>query len=591
MIKTKPISCATLLFALLAPCLSNHAAETKPTSYEVELRSKVPVPMRDGVELSAYILLPKASGEKFPVILYRTPYGRGTPYQVARSRKLASRGYVVVVQYCRGRADSQGEWEPMVNEINDGLDTHKWILAQPWCNGTIGTAGGSYVGFTQWITAPGAGGYLKEMFANVPLFDWYQDCAYIGGAFSLEKMMMWGVSNSVTPEAVDVPEFRKWSKDEWDKALRQLPLSSWDEAIGYEVPYLRDWITHPHFDSYWAKTTVRDHWREITCPSVTISGWYDVFLKQATEHVGAVRSQSASEHARRHQYLIIGPWAHSVGVSKVGELDFGPQARMNIAGLADKWHDYWLKGRQTGIDKWAPVRIFVMGRNKWRNERMWPLARTQFTPYYFHSSGSAKTLDGNGELNTTKPRQEPTDRYVYDPDNPVPTLGGNNYHPLITGPRDQRKAEERNDVLVFTSEPLEDELEVTGPVKVVLFAASTAPDTDWTAKLVDVYPDGAAINLCDGVIRARYRESKTEPMLIEPGKVYRYEIDLWATSNVFLAGHRIRVEISSSNFPRFDRNPNTGHPFGADAELKKATQTVYHDLEHPSHILLPIIPK
>jgi len=588
MMRIKPISCAALLFALLVSCAPNDAAETKPPlAYKVEARANVPIPMRDGIELAANVFLPIGPGERFPVILLRTPYGKGSP-DAGGSKKLASRGYAVVRQDCRGRGDSQGDWEPMRNEMTDGLDTHKWILAQPWCNGKIGTTGGSYGGFTQWSTAPGAGDYLVEMCGKVPLFDWYQDCAYIGGAFNLEKMMMWGASNSVTPKRAGVPAFRRWGKEEWDKALRQLPLATWDRAIGYEVQYLRDWIAHPQFDGYWAKASIRDRWQEVICPSVTMSGWYDVFLKQALDHVSRVKTKSASEHARRHQYLIIGPWPHYFGLR--GDVDFGPQASINVAAQEDNWHDYWLKGHQTGIDKWAPVRIFVMGHNQWRNEHEWPLKRTQYTPYYFHSQGAANGVTGNGELKTAEPGKQPADTYVYNPENPVPTLGGPNYHPAITGPRDQRKAEERNDVLVFTSEVLKEEIEVTGPVKVVLFAASTATDTDWTAKLVDVHPDDRPINLCDGIIRARYRESATNPTLIQPEQVYRYEIDLWATSNVFLAGHRIRVEISSSNFPRFDRNPNTGHTFGADAELKEATQTVYHDTRYPSHILLPIIP-
>jgi hypothetical protein len=231
-----------------------------------------------------------------------------------------------------------------------------------------------------------------------------------------------------------------------------------------------------------------------------------------------------------------------------------------------------------------------MGRNEWRDEQDWPLARTRFTPYYFHSKGSANTVEGDGILNTVKPGNESIDRFVYDPNNPVPTLGGCNLVGCPAGPRDQTRAEKRNDVLVFTSDELETELEVTGPVKVILYAASSARDTDWTAKLVDVHPDGRPINLCDGIIRSRYRRSSQEPTLIQPGKIYRYEIDLWVTSNVFLTGHKIRVEISSSNFPRFDRNPNTGAPFGKSAEIIKATQTIYHDIKHPSHILLPVIP-
>ena len=237
------------------------------------------------------------------------------------------------------------------------------------------------------------------------------------------------------------------------------------------------------------------------------------------------------------------------------------------------------------------MRLFVMGENLWRSEHEWPLARTQFTPWYLQSAGKANARNGAGALSLQAPEAEPPDKFTYDPANPVPTKGGNNLMGPPAGPFDQGAVEERADVLVYTSPPLEKAIEITGPVKVILHAASSARDTDYTAKLVDVHPDGKAYNLCDGIIRARCGESLTTPALIEPGKTYRYEIDLWVTSNYYKPGHRIRLEISSSNFPRFDRNPNTGHDFGVDAELAKAEQTVFHDREHPSHILLPIIPR
>jgi hypothetical protein len=288
----------------------------------------------------------------------------------------------------------------------------------------------------------------------------------------------------------------------------------------------------------------------------------------------------------------MGPWIHGASKDgKVGELDFGKDSVVDFNALQAKWFDHWLKGAPTGVEAWPPFRIFVMGRNQWRDEKDWPLARTQFTPYYFHSDGSANSLHGDGRLSTSpETAGKPFDRFVYDPSDPVPTLGGCNLGKCPVGPHDQTRAEERRDVLVFTSDALTSELEVTGPVKVILYAASSAADTDWTAKLVDVHPDGRPFNLCDGIVRARYHDATAKPTLIEPGKVYRYEIDLWVTSNVFLPGHKVRVEISSSNFPRFDRNPSTGHPFGADAELTKATQTMYHDAQRASHILLPQIP-
>jgi putative CocE/NonD family hydrolase len=326
-------------------------------------------------------------------------------------------------------------------------------------------------------------------------------------------------------------------------------------------------------------------------PIFAIGGWYDIFAKSVLERVNAVRLTSRSLEARNHQHVLIGPWGHGISQDgKVGDLDFGKDSVINFREIQTEWFDYWLKGKDTGDYKWAPFRIFVMGRNQWRDEQHWPLKRTRYTPYYFHSEGSANTAKGDGRLSIFKPGNEPFDKFVYNPDNPVPTLGGCNLVGCPAGPRDQIRAENRKDVLVFTSDKMKAGLEVTGPVKVILYAASSATDTDWTAKLVDVHPDGRPINLCDGIIRARYRQPSQEATLIRPGKIYRYEIDLWVTSNVFLTGHRIRVEISSSNFPRFDRNPNTGAPFGKSAELIKAKQTIYHDVKHPSHILLPVIP-
>ena len=553
------------------------------TAYEVEVRADVKIPMRDDVELAAHVFLPKAEG-KFPAVLARTPYGKGGTGG-GPGRFYASHGYVYISQDCRGRGASAGNWEPFVNEARDGKDTHQWILDQPWSNGSIGTMGGSYVGYTQWTSAPNAGEYLKAMFPVVPLIDPYDDIAYMGGAFQLSLMMGWGAGVSGKPGV------RGWNNDDWQRAFRTLPLCTWDTAIGAEVQYLRDWIAHPHFDGYWERSSIQGRRKDIAVPIYAVCGWYDLFANSVLDHVNAVKKTSRSEHAKEHLHVLMGPWTHGISRDgRVGSLDFGKAAVVDLNAIQAQWFDQWLKGEKAGVEDWPPYRIFVMGRNQWRDEHDWPLARTQYTPYYFHSKGSANTLKGDGRLDTTKPAQEAADRFVYDPDDPVPTLGGCNLGKCPIGPHDQTKAEQREDVLVYTSDELTSELEVTGPVKVVLYAASSGTDTDWTAKLVDVHPDGRPFNLCDGIIRARYRESSDKPTLIEPEKVYRYEIDLWVTSNVFLPGHKVRVEISSSNFPRFDRNPNTGHPFGADAELKKANQTVYHDAEHASHILLPLIP-
>jgi hypothetical protein len=366
------------------------------------------------------------------------------------------------------------------------------------------------------------------------------------------------------------------------------------------APYYDDWLAHPDDDDYWQQWSIERQHSKVAAPAYHLGGWYDLFLGGTLRNYISMRHNAGTQESRRGQKLIIGPWAHGSSPSNlVGDMDFGVLSSpdsLDLNGIQLRWFDYWLKGKDNGIMREPPVKIFVMGDNVWRDENEWPLARAQYTSYYFHSKEGANTLRGDGVLTTEAPDSEPTDVYLYDPRHPVPTLGGANMLPgaalhALHGPKDQRPVEARSDVLVYSTSPLQDDVEVTGPVTVTLFAASSALDTDFTAKLVDVHPDGYAQNLADGIIRARYRESRIEAKLLEPGKIYEYIIDLWATSNVFKAGHRIRVEISSSNFPRFDRNPNTGHAFGEDAELLPATQTVFHDVAHASHVVLPIVPR
>lgn len=400
----------------------------------------------------------------------------------------------------------------------------------------------------------------------------------------MQTLLGWG-SEMVEPtegEGAGLPD-----DFELEEALWHLPLIEYDTQLGRKVPFMRDWITHPEFDDFWAKADLGDGPLRMQVPCIIVSGWYDIFVQQALDFVSTVRSGSVSEKGRKHCHLIVGAWSHGINAI-FNEPDFGKNAVFDYEDLPLSWFDYWLKGEGDGFDELAPYQIFVMGRNEWRDENEWPLARTKYTKYYFHSEGAANTLNGNGSLSTKRCGEESSDKYIYDPENPVPTNGGC----LLmaeAGPFDQREIENRDDVLVYTSEVLQEDLEVTGPVKVVLYASSDAKDTDWTGKLLDVYPDGRAFNLCDGIKRARYREAGCGAQLLEKNKVYHYEIDCWSTSNVFGKGHRIRVEISSSNFPRFDRNPNTGHPFGVNAELQKAQQEVYHNEKYPSHIILPII--
>ncbi|HIL68842.1 MAG TPA: CocE/NonD family hydrolase, partial [Verrucomicrobia bacterium] len=347
---------------------------------------------------------------------------------------------------------------------------------------------------------------------------------------------------------------------------------------------------HPDYDDYWKKRSMNDRFEEITVPILNIGGWYDIFSKATIEMVDQVREKSRNYAARRNQFVVVGPWGHGVGGRRLGELDFGDQARLNVADLQFEWFEYWLKNKETGIQNRPAYRLFVMGENRWHNSHQWPLPETQFTKYFLNSSGGAGSNKDNGHLATSALEDQPFDTYIFDPQNPVPTRGGNNLVGIPAGPFDQSSLENRKDVLVYSTPPLNKAVKVVGPITATIYAASTAKDTDFTAKLVDVHPDGKAYNLCDGIIRARYRESFTNPKPIKPNRVYEYKIDLWVTANMFKAGHRIRLEISSSNFPRFDRNPNSGNRFGTDIKVSPATQSVHHSKEYPSHILLPIIP-
>jgi putative CocE/NonD family hydrolase len=325
-----------------------------------------------------------------------------------------------------------------------------------------------------------------------------------------------------------------------------------------------------------------------------VSSWYDIFLRDAIIHFNGLRSRAMTPEARGGQKLLLGPWAHlfpytTPTTGGTGDIDFGPNAFVDLHDVQLRWFDYWLKGIDTGIFAEPPIRLFVMGTNEWRDEHEWPLARTRYTPYYLHSRGQANSLNGDGALSPEVPGEEPVDHYRYDPADPMPTWGGNTLI-IPVGVKDQREVEARQDVLVYTGEPLGKPLEVTGPLKVVLYASSSAPDTDFTAKLVDVRPDGYAQNIADGIMRARYRESLMTPKLLARDEVYEFTIDLWATSHVFLPGHRLRVEISSSNFPRFDRNLNTGEDQATGAHFQAAEQRVFHNQRFCSHILLPVIP-
>lgn len=537
----------------------------------------VRIPMRDGVDLAANIFLPADSG-RFPAILVRTPYNKGDEL-AGTFRIFVDHGYSIVVEDVRGRYESGGVFDPLAQEPQDGDDTLNWIARQPWSDGKIGMIGGSYLGIAQWKAALMNNPHLKAISPVVSGDDDYRDRFYSpGGAFQIGHRLLWMAENLRLPQFT-APEF--------DQYVRVFPLRRADlAATGRRWETYQKALDHPAYDAFWRAASIRAHISQIHVPVFSVGGWYDSFVE------GDLAAFSALERMSGVHHIMIGPWPHNMAIRFPG-VDFGPDSGAPVRRMQLEWFDQWLKSTDTSIASRPPVRIFVMGVNRWRDEHEWPLARAKPTPLYFSGKGLANTLAGDGSLAALPPVKAPPDRFEFDPHNPVPTAGGAvccNPKVFPWGPMDQRAVERRPDVLVFTSPPLKQDLEVTGPVKVVLYAASSAPDTDFTAKLVDVSPDGAARNLTDGILRLRYRDSLENPRLGRPGEIYKLAIDAGATSNVFLKGHRVRVEISSSNFPRFDRNPNTGRSIADETVLRKADQAVYHDRARPSHVLLPVIP-
>lgn len=554
---------------------------------EVIVEYNVMVPMRDGVRLSTDVYRPKAPG-KYPVVMVRHPYDNGSGESAFNEgTRWAQNGYVFLRQDVRGRYDSEGaRFYPYKHEAQDGYDAQEWAGKQSWSNGKVGMSGISYLATVQWFSAPLRSKYLKSIAPGMSPYNYYHDVAYTGGAFRLAGRASWGTLMGARTN--------QSSQHDWNDIIWHLPLRTLDvAAIGRDLPHWQDWIAHPSYDEYWEKFDAEAKVSDIDVPAYSIAGWYDAMLRGNLVSYEGLKKKGHSARTRKNQKLLIGPWSHSPNPStKVGEIEFGDVAKVDFIGETMRWHDHWLKGEKTGLMDEAPVRIFVMGENVWRDEQEWPLARAEYTKYYLHSEGRANSSSGDGTLSTDAPTsEEAVDTYTYDPANPVPSVGGSMTAIVASGPRDQSEVEKRDDVLVFSTPVLTEDTEVTGPITVTLYAESSAVDTDFTAKLVDVHPDGKAYNLMDGIVRARYRDSFTDPTLIKPGKVYEYTIDLWATSNLFKKGHRIRLDISSSSFPRFNRNPNTGNKFGETTELKVAHQKIYHTEKYPSHITLPIIPR
>ncbi len=593
--------------------------------YDAICRSNVMIPMRDGVRLATDIYFPALGGQpapgKFPVILERTPYDKAGSGNVTNGTYYARRGYVCAIQDVRGRFVSEGEWYPFAKEAPDGYDTVEWLAAQEWSDGQVGTMGASYCGSDQSALATLNPPHLSTMIVAVGASNYYHCSMRQNGALE-QRFMIYAFRMATTSKEAFADANIKAAVDrafanvgEW---VSRAPLKKGTSPLRM-LPNYEQWVldlfTHGEYDDYWKQRgyAISQYYEEhADVPTLYLGGWYDSYARATCENYTALSKMKKSQ-----QVLMMGPWTHGGwGVTNAGDVDFGNHSFINYNDLRLAWFDHFLKGMHTEVSDWSPVKIFVMGTGEglpnyqgrlhhsgyWRDEEDFPLPDTQFAPYYLHA---------DGELSATPPTADGSiSRFSFDPQDPVPTIGGgiSAADPIMgAGAFDQRgnsrffgctdtlPLNARSDVLTFQTPPLENDVEVTGPITVKLHASSSAHDTDFTAKLIDVcplsddYPDGLAINLTDSIIRARYRNGWDTPELLEPGKVYELVFELYPTSNIFKKGHRIRLDISSSNWPRFDVNPNTGGDLGVERRLEIAEQTIHHEPEHPSHVVLPII--
>ncbi len=534
--------------------------------------------MRDGTRLYADVYRPKAG--KNPAIVTRIPYLKETDRFVEKARYFASVGYAYVVQNVRGRGNSEGRFYPFFNEAADGYDTLTWAASQQWCDGTVGTIGASYGAWTQWLCAAARPPNLAAMIVEASPPDFCQCLPYQGGALSL-PMLLWLVQ-------LDGKLDQDITPINWDYVLRQRPLRKLDILCGRRIQAWQDWLTHDREDEYWLQVKFSRAFHSIRVPVFHISGWYDDVLTGTLLNYEGMLA-SPENGSNRLQKMLIGPWPHRINTtSRFGTIDFGENGIIDLFEVQRRWFDHWLKQRSACMPPEPPVQFYVMGPNAWSYDNSWPPTRTVIAPFYLHSRGKSNTSGGDGLLDQEFPGAEPADEYVYDPYNPVPFLKDPGWL-QVGGPDDYSEVEKREDVLVYSSPPLEEDIQIAGPLIVKLFASTSAVDTDFVARVLDAMPSGFVMRLNDGIVRARFRCSLANPAAIRPGVVHEYTIDCWATSYVFRKGHRIRVEISSSIFPKFDPNLNTGRPTGEATEGVRAVQTIFHNREYPSRLLLPVV--
>jgi uncharacterized protein len=574
-----PVGLKLLLFLTLG-ALTGGGVETADIPpeprYAIRLESNVMVPMRDSVRLATDLYFPVEAGEKLPVILIRTPYDKHG--NESSAKMFAGQGYVAAVQDVRGKFASEGVFTLSENDTNDGADTVTWMATQPWSTGKIGTYGCSYLGEAQIemskVRVPQHAAMIAQAAGGAYRFAAFME----GGVLTLSDAARWFRQNG----SKLAPSARHPNLD--PERISVLPVIDILKNTGPPTDF-EEWVAHEPGRPWWDRLGYVDQRHHFNVPAIHVSSWYDTAVKDTLDLFNLFQKNSDTNQARQNQYVIISPTSHcqsekATEATIVGERNMG-DARFEYYNWYLRWFDYWLRGVDNGVTRMPKVQFYVMGANRWRTSDQWPLPNTRFTRYYLHSSGKANSLAGDGVLSAEEPDREPSDHFTYDPMNPVPAA---------PEAADQSPIEKRGDVLVYTTPVLEKGAEVTGPIEVVLYVSSSAKDTDFTAKLVNLAPDGKAYILQQGILRARYRDGLKKKVWMKPSESYRLKIDLHATSNYFPPGHRIRLEVSSSAFPTYERNLNTGGPNYNENRSLVAENQVHHSKGRASYALLPLIP-
>ncbi len=568
--------------------------DNKPVLVEPDMECTT----RDGVVLRADVYHPSDGGQ-YPVLLCRTPYNKLTPRYVSDARAMATRGYTVVVQDHRGRYASDGEFKWMfrdhteTHDVDDGYDTVEWAAQLPWSDGRVGTWGHSNASWAIWLLFSSQPPSLAAGLAS----GMCQDLLDLNfGIFETGRRLQWtymmaadarrrtgGTDGPTTPEEAN----RRWDQVERGKYVWWMPLGDIPGAV---FSTLNDQLQAYHRAQNLEFMRFGEFHSKVNVPTLQITGWWDRLIGTVDNFHGL--TTSGPEDLQDQHRLIIGPWGHDPTdfSRKIGPVDYGPDADRSYHSMITRWYDHQFKGLDNGIESEDPVQLFVLGENRWRGEKEWPLARTQYTEFYLHSNEGANTVNGDGVLTESAPAaaEAASDEYDYDPRDPVMSLMRADAQ---AAPVDQSPHDHRQDILFYETPALQEELELTGPVRLRIWASTDAPDTDWAARLAIVFEDGLAMNLTYGIMRAQYRGGYENPKLLEPGEAYEYDIKLNPIGVLLKPGQKLRLYVTSSDFPNFDRNHNTGEPYWEDSDLRVAHQTVFHSPDRPSHLLLPVIPR